>query len=56
VLSPAKQHLAACAEASSFLGTRVRQVGAMYAVGEKSDVGRIATGKRGPGGWVRLAN
>jgi hypothetical protein len=53
VLSPAKQHLAACAEASSFLGMRVRQVGAVYAVGENSVVGRIASGKRGPHGWVQ---
>jgi hypothetical protein len=50
VLSPAKQHLATCAEAGSFLGIRVRQVGAVYAVGEKSVIGRIATGKRGPQG------
>jgi hypothetical protein len=56
VLSPAKQHLAACTEARSFLGIRVRQVGAVYAVGEKSVVGRIATGKRGPQGWVQLAS
>ena len=28
----------------------------MYAVGEKSVVGRIATGKRGPQGWVQLAS
>jgi hypothetical protein len=56
VLSPAKQHLATCAEARSFLGIRVRQVGAVYAVGEKSVVGRIASGKRGPQGWVQLAS
>jgi hypothetical protein len=46
VLSPAKQHLAVRAEARSFLGVRVRQVGAVYAVGEKSVAGRIAPGKR----------
>jgi hypothetical protein len=51
-MTPAKQHLAACAEASSFLGMRVRQVGTVYAVGEKSIIGPIATGKRGPQGWV----
>ena len=45
VLSPAKEHLATCAEASSFLGMRVRQVGAVYAVCEKGVVGRIATGE-----------
>lgn len=56
VLSPAKQHLATCAETRSFLGMRVRQIGAVYAVGEKSVVGRIATGKRGSQGWVQLAS
>jgi hypothetical protein len=56
VLSPAKRHLAACAEANRFLGIRVRQIGAIYAVGEKIVVGRIVSGKRGPRGWVERAN
>jgi hypothetical protein len=56
VLSPAKGHLAACAEASRFLGMRVRQVGAVYAMGEKTVVGRIASGKRGPRGWIEHPN
>jgi hypothetical protein len=56
VLSPAKRHLATCAEAHRFLGIRVRQVGAVYAMDEKTVVGRIASGKRGPRGWVERAN
>jgi superfamily II DNA or RNA helicase len=56
VLSPAKRHLATCAEASRFLGMRVRQVGAVYAMGEKTVVGRIASGKRGPRGWIEHPN
>jgi len=39
-----KQHLATCTEARSFVGIRVRQVGVVYAVGEKSVVGRIDQG------------
>jgi hypothetical protein len=55
VLSPAKRHLATCAEAHWFLGIRGRQVGAVYAMDEKTVVGRIASGKRGPRGWVEHA-
>jgi hypothetical protein len=55
-LSPAKRHLAACAEANRFLGMRVRQVGAVYAVGGEIVVSRIASGKRGPRGWIEYAN
>ena len=36
-----KEHLATCTEARSFVGIRVRQVGAVYAVDQKSVVGRI---------------
>jgi superfamily II DNA or RNA helicase len=56
VLSPAKQHLATCAEASRFLGMRVRQVGAVYALTDDAVVGRVVTGKRGPNGWVQLGS
>jgi len=52
VLLPVKQHLATCAKASSYFGMRVRQVGAVYAVRERSIVGRIASGKRGRQDWV----
>jgi hypothetical protein len=55
VLSPAKRHLATCAEAQRFLGIWVRQVGAVYAMDEKTVVGRIVSGKRGPRGWVEQA-
>jgi len=51
-LSPAKQHLATCAEVSTFLGMRVQQVGAVYVLADNAVIGRIATGKRGPKGWM----
>ena len=45
MLSPAKQYVATGTEARSFLGIQVREV--VYAVGEKSVVGRIVTGNAG---------
>jgi hypothetical protein len=56
VLSPAKQYLATGTEARSFLSIRVREVGAVYAVGKKSVVGRVVTEKRARQGWVQLAS
>jgi SNF2-related domain/Helicase conserved C-terminal domain len=51
-LSPTKMHLATCSEARTLMGIRVRQVGAVYNLNDTAIVGRLAVGKRGPGGWA----
>ena len=52
VLSPTKQHLATCSEIRTFLGTRVRQAGAIYDIHDQSIIGRIAEGKRNANHWT----
>jgi hypothetical protein len=54
ILSPTKRHLATCTEVRTFLGIRVRQVGAVYDLGESAIVGRLAMGKRGANSWTEL--
>jgi hypothetical protein len=51
-LAPTKTYLATCSEARTLMGIRVRQVGAVYDLNDTAIVGRLAVGKRGPGGWV----
>jgi hypothetical protein len=51
-LSPARQHLAVCAEVRTFLGIKARQVGAVYDIAGDAVVGRLAVGKRGRHGWI----
>jgi SNF2-related domain len=51
-LSPTKMYLATCSEASTLMGIRVRQVGAVYDLNDTAIVGRLAVGKRGPSGWT----
>jgi hypothetical protein len=54
ILSPSKQHLAACAEVRTLLGFRVQQVGLVYSIADKSVVGRIAVGQRANGKWLEV--
>lgn len=51
VLSPDRQHLAVCAEVRTLLGFRVHQAGFVYAIGDRSIVGRIAQGRRASKEW-----
>ena len=51
-LSPTKTYLATCSEARTLMGIRVRQVGAVYDLNDTALIGRLAVGKRGPGGWT----
>jgi hypothetical protein len=50
VLSPAKRHLATCAEVRTFFGLRVHWVGAVYDLSEEAVIGRLAEGKRNASG------
>lgn len=52
VRSPTGKHLAISCEVRTFLGLRVSYVGAVYALGERTIIGRIARGKRSLRGWV----
>jgi superfamily II DNA or RNA helicase len=52
VLSPSKQHLAACAESKTLLGFRVQQVGAIYDLADDAIIGRLAEGRRNADRWV----
>ena len=51
VLSPDRQHLAVCAEVRTLLGFRVHQAGFVYAIGDRSIVGRVAQGRRASKEW-----
>jgi hypothetical protein len=51
-LSPTKMYLATCSVARTLMGIRVRQVGAVYDLNDTALIGRLAVGKRGPGGWT----
>jgi superfamily II DNA or RNA helicase len=51
ILSPARRHLATCAEVRSMLGMRVRQAGAIYNLADHSIVGHITEGSRGSRRW-----
>ncbi|MGC2639149.1 MAG: SNF2-related protein [Acidobacteriaceae bacterium] len=53
VLSPAKTHLAMCCEVKTLLGLRTNQLGAIFDLGGRTAVGRMAVGKRGNGGWLQ---
>lgn len=52
VLSPSKTHLAICSESKTMLGLRVRHIGAIYDLSDRSIVGRIAEGKRQGNVWA----
>jgi hypothetical protein len=54
-LSPSKRHLAVCCEIRTLLGLRAHQVGAIYDLEDMAPVGRLASGKRGSGGWAERA-
>jgi len=49
--SPDGRHLAVCVEVHA-LGLRARRAGLLFSIPEQSIVGRIASGKRTPKGWV----
>ncbi len=52
VLSPNRQRLAVCSEVRTLLGLRVHHVGLVYAIDDRSVVGRAAQGRRTSEGWV----
>ena len=54
VLSPDKQHLAVCLEVRTLLGFRVHQAGLVYAVDDRTVVGRVAQGRRTSEGWSEM--
>jgi superfamily II DNA or RNA helicase len=53
VLSPARRHLATCSEIKTLLGFRMKQVGAIYDLQDRSIVGHIAEGSRNRQQWAQ---
>lgn len=56
VLSPDGKHLAVCSEVRTLLSFRVHQAGFVYAIGDRSIVGRIPLGRRTSEGWSQVKN
>jgi hypothetical protein len=56
VLAPDNKHLAVCLEVRTLLGFRVHQAGLVYAVDDRSVVGRVAQGRRTSEGWSEMKN
>lgn len=54
VLSPARAHLAICAEVRTLLGLRIRHAGLIYEVEGDSVVGRLVQGRRLSSGWEEI--
>jgi hypothetical protein len=52
VSSPGGDHLAVSLETKSWLGLKTRQAGFLYAIHDRSPVGRVVLGKRETVGWV----
>jgi hypothetical protein len=50
-LAPDGQHLAASADVRTLFGWRLQRAGLVYALRDRSIVGRVALGKLEPGGW-----
>ena len=50
--SPTGEHLAISCDVRTLLGLRVSHVGAIYALGRKTIIGRVARGKRSAKGWT----
>ncbi|MGO8990378.1 MAG: SNF2-related protein [bacterium] len=54
VLSPDGKHLAVCSEVRTLLSFRVHQAGFIYAIGDRSVIGRITLGRRTSHGWSQV--